>query len=98
MDNNEGNFVTVGKLVSGLAFSLVLLMGWLFNLITNSTKTMQERQSIASVRSAVNETRIERLDYIESKRRGRVTALEIQSGKNITEINDIKKDIIRLDK
>jgi len=39
-----------------------MITGWLFSMIANSTKTMQETQAIASVRSAVNETRIYELE------------------------------------
>jgi len=73
MDNEEENtrFLTFSRLVSGLAIIIMVIMGWLFNLIASSSKDISDRQAIASVRSAVNETKIDdverRVNYIEQK-------------------------------
>ena len=57
-DDKEGQYVSISLLVSGLSLALVLIVGWLFNVIAENSKVVNERQSIAHVRSAVNETQI----------------------------------------
>jgi len=57
-ENKDGQYVPIGLLVSGLSIVLIIIVSWLFSIIAENGKTMAERQAIASVRSAVNETKI----------------------------------------
>jgi len=65
-------FLTFSRLDSGLALVIVIIMGWLFNLMASNSRDVGDRQSKASVRSAVNETRIEdverRVDNLENSK------------------------------
>ena len=90
-DNNQ--YVTVGRLVSGLGLVILLIVGWLFSMMTSSTREMQENQSVASVRSAVNHTRLNSLDEINKMRRGRISSLETSTAINTSAIEQLKYEL-----
>ena len=56
--NKDGRYVPIGLLVSGLSIVLIIIVSWLFGVMADNSKTLSERQSVAHVRSAVNETKI----------------------------------------
>ena len=70
--NTKEQFVSLSLLVSGMGVLLVGLVGWVFNVIADNTQLMEEKQSKASVVTAVNSTRISsmerRVDKLESKK------------------------------
>jgi len=70
--NTKEQFVSLSLFVSGMGVLLVGLVGWVFNVIADNTQLMEEKQSKASVVTAVNSTRISsmerRVDKLESKK------------------------------
>ena len=63
-DLNTETFLTFSRLVSGLALALVIIMGWLFNIIVTGSSDLRNDQEISKVRSAVNQSEIDCINKI----------------------------------
>ena len=64
-DNHEsmtGKFVSLSVLVSGLGVTLMVVVGWLFTTGEYASNEIRGDQAIASVRSAINQTRLNDID------------------------------------
>lgn len=93
MTRESRQYITVNRLVSGLAAALVLVVGWLFTMINDSTKEVQEQQAETSIMSAVNKTNIDRLNHNDKSKQNRILMLEKLVIKSSTEIAEIKHSL-----
>ena len=58
-DDHSGKFISFGTVVAGLSAILLVVFGWLFNLLVNSISTIGDRQIEATKQVVTNEIMID---------------------------------------
>ena len=86
-------YVTVSKLVSGLAIALILIAGWLFHLIVTATNHLRDTQASQSISTATNEFRLQSVESRLLRDNKRINMLEHTAAVGITNLKDIQEEI-----